>query len=144
MNPQNNYPKMMEILYILGQLVAEDKVSTMPADDVIAVTEIMPEWKEGQHNADSVVQYDGQPWRCLQDHDSTGNPTWCPGTAPSLWGPCHAVTAARALPWVAPTGAHDCYNSGEYMVWTDGVIYLCNADATVYSPEQYPDGWEKQ
>ena len=141
MNPQSNYPKMMEMLYILGQLLAEDKASTMPADDVIAVTEIMPEWKEGAHNADSVVQYNGQPWRCLQTHDSTGNATWCPGVAPSLWGAYHATSADRALPWVAPTGAHDCYNNGEFMVWTDGAIYQSLIDGNVYSPEAYPAGW---
>ena len=137
----NNYPKMMEMLYILGQLVAEDKASAMPVDDLIAVTEIMPEWKEGQHKADSVVQHDGQPWRCLQSHDSTGNPTWCPGVAPSLWANYHATTAARALPWVAPTGAHDAYNKGEYMIWTDGLIYCSAIDGNVFSPNENGSGW---
>ena len=141
MNPQNNYPKMMEMLYILGQLVAQDKATAMPADDVIAVTEIMPQWKEGTHTAGSVVQHSGQPWRCLQDHDSTGNPMWCPGTAPSLWGAYHAASAVRALPWTAPTGAHDCYNKGEFMVWTDGGIYQSNIDGNVHSPEEDPSGW---
>ena len=143
MNVQSNYPKMMEMLYILGQLVAEDKAAAMPADDVIAVAEIMPEWKEGQHKADSVVRHDGQPWRCLQTHDSTGNPTWCPGVAPSLWANYHATSADRALPYVAPTGAHDAYNMGEYMVWTDSVVYQSNMDGNVLTPEQNPSGWTK-
>ena len=34
------------------------------------------------------------------------------------------------------------YKAGEYAIWTDGLIYLCNED-TNFSPEEYPQAWEK-
>lgn len=150
-----DYPATLRLLNDVGRILATASASTMAADDVITISAIFPEWAEGKHTAGSVVQYDAQhdaqpnaqpnmqPWRCLQDHDSTGNPAWRPGVAPSLWGPYHATTAARALPWQAPTGAHDCYNTGEYMVWTDGMTYLCNTDGTVYGPDVLPAAWAK-
>ena len=45
------------------------------------------------------------------------------------------------MPWVAPTGAHDMYLTGDYMVWTDGTVYLCKEN-TAYSPEDYAAAWE--
>lgn len=133
--------KTLEDLVRMVRILASEKAPGMAADDVIGVAGILPPWKEGSHTTGTVVQHDGQPWRCLLDHDSTGIPNWCPGVAPSLWGAYHATSAARALPYQAPTGAHDAFNSGEYMVWTDGVTYLCNDDATVYGPDVLPGSW---
>lgn len=133
--------KTLEDLVRMVRILATEKAPDMAADDVIGVAAVLPPWKEGSHTAGNVVQHNGQPWRCLQDHDSTGNADWCPGKAPSLWGAYHARSAARALPWQAPTGAHDTYNKGEYMVWSDGVTYLCNTDATVYGPDVLPAAW---
>ena len=126
----------------VASMMAKEKASTMEDNDVIGIAAILPIWKEGAYTAESVVQYEGQPWRCLQAHDSTGNPDWKPGVAPSLWGAYHATTMDRALPWTAPTGAHDTYNIGEYMIWTDGCIYLCKTDATVHAPDVLPAAWE--
>lgn len=133
--------KTMEDLVRMVRILADQHAPTMEADDVIGVSAVLTPWKEGKHTAGAVVQHDGQPWRCLQDHDSTGNATWCPGIAPSLWGAYHATSAARALPYQAPTGAHDAYNEGEYMIWTDSKTYLCNADATVHDPGVLPTAW---
>ena len=46
-----------------------------------------------------------------------------------------------AQAWEAPTGAHDMYKDGEYMIWTDGTIKKCLRD-TNFSPEEYPADWE--
>ena len=137
-----NSLKQLAALVRIASMMAKEKAPTMAANDVIGVAAILPIWKEGAHTAGSVVQYDGQPWRCLQAHDSTGNPDWKPGAAHSLWGAYHATTKTHALPWVAPTGAHDAYNSGEYMIWTDGCVYLCNMNATVHTPDVLPTAWE--
>lgn len=135
--------KTLEDLVRMVRILATDKAPAMAADDVIGVAAVLPPWKEGKHTTGNVVQHAGQPWRCLQDHDSTGNATWCPGVAPSLWGPYHATSAARALPWQTPTGAHDCYNKGEYMVWSDGATCLCNTNGTVHGPDVLPAAWAK-
>lgn len=59
----------------------------------------------------------------------------------TLWKPWHSRKAEYALPWEAPTGAHDMYHAGEYMIWTDGTIKKCIQD-TNFSPEEYAQAWE--
>lgn len=84
----------------------------------------------------------GYPRECILAHDSTVNTDWTIQTA-SLWKPYHSRKKEYALPWEQPTGAHDIYKAGEYMIWTDFGIYRCLAD-TNFSPADYPAGWEKE
>ena len=45
--------------------------------------------------------------------------------------------------WVQPTGAHDCYNTGDKVTY-NGQHYVSKLDGNVWSPEAYPQGWEAQ
>ena len=130
---------------VTRMLIARE-INTLPMDTTLTLRcrDFFPGWAQGGYTAGYTVQHGGNLWKCLQDHDRTGNPAWCPGSAPSLWGAWHARSAALALPWVAPTGAHDAYQAGEFMVWTDGAIYKCLADATVWGPDVVPGAWEVQ
>ena len=101
------------------------------------------EWKEGAYVVGDVRMHRGAPYKCVQAHDSTGNAGWSPDAAPALWMQYHGTTRESARAWVAPSGAHDMYMAGEYMIWTDGKIYRCIAD-TVYSPGAYSRAWEAQ
>ena len=92
--------------------------------------------------AGDVRTYAGQPWKCAQAHTHRGEPGWEPGTAASLWANYHAMDAAHALPWITPTGAHDAYQTGEWMIWTDGNTYRCTQNATVWGPDELPSAWE--
>lgn len=83
----------------------------------------------------------GYPRECMTAHDSTVNTDWTIQTA-SIWKPYHSRKKEYALPWEQPTGAHDMYKTGEYMVWTDFEVYRCKMD-TNFSPEEYADAWEK-
>ena len=89
----------------------------------------------------TIAMYNGCPWRCCQAHNSAGNPSWAPGVTPALWAPYHATDAAHALPWISPTGAQDAYQTGEYMIFTDGKKYRCTTANTVHSPETYAQSW---
>lgn len=115
---------------------------TAAPDDVIADAALLRPWTPGDYAAGDVRVQDGYPYKCCQAHDSTDNPDWDPATNRALWVPYHATTAKWALPYAAPTGAHDAYQDGEYMVWTDGQIYRCNTDNTVWGPDTLPDVWE--
>ena len=115
---------------------------TAAPDDVIADAALLQQWAPGNYTAGDVRVQDGYPYKCCQAHDSTDNPGWDPATNRALWVPYHATTAKWALPYAAPTGAHDAYQGGEYMVWTDGQIYRCNTDNTVWGPDTLPDVWE--
>ena len=82
----------------------------------------------------------GYPKECMTAYDGTVQQGWTIDTA-TLWKPWHSRKAEYALPWEAPTGAHDMYKAGEYMIWTDGNIYKCVQD-TNFSPSEYAQAWE--
>lgn len=44
--------------------------------------------------------------------------------------------------YVQPTGAHDAYNEGDKITF-EGEKYTCKMNGCVWSPKDYPDGWEK-
>ena len=115
---------------------------TAAPDDVIADAALLRPWTPGDYAAGDVRVQDGYPYKCCQAHDSTDNPDWDPATNRALWVPYHATTAKWALPYVAPSGAHDAYQTGEYMIWSDGQIYRCNTDNTVWEPDTLPGAWE--
>lgn len=112
-------------------------------DSMIRLMDMVRPWAPGPHAYNEVRKHQGKLYRCEQAHDSTGNPAWSPDQAPALWPPYHGRTAETALPWQKPTGAHDMYKAGEYMTWTDGIVYACLAN-TDFSPEEYPSAWQAQ
>lgn len=116
---------------------------SMTPDEVIQNRVLCKSWEKGSHTVGEVYEVDGQVWQCIQSHDNEVYPDIVPGNA--AWGtfhkPYHGTTAETAMPWVQPTGAHDMYLTGEYMIWTDGLIHKC-LSSTAYSPEEYGGAWE--
>lgn len=128
---------MMAARQAREKAVSED----VTANEVISMTALLKAWQEGVYAAGDVVVENDYPYKCIQAHDSTGNPTWNPQANPALFSPYHATAKEYALPWRAPTHAGDAYNAGEYMIW-EGQIYECLTDATVYDPEVLPSAWQ--
>ena len=125
--------------------IKRDAIAAAPtaaADDVIADAALLQPWTPGNYAAGDVRVQNSYPYKCCQAHDSSNNPDWDPVTQRALWAPYHATTAKWALPYVAPSGAHDAYQTGEYMIWSDGQTYRCNTDDTVWGPDTLPDVWE--
>lgn len=81
----------------------------------------------------------GYPKECMTAYDGTVQQGWTIDNR-TLWKPWHSRKKEYALPYEAPTGAHDMYKTGEYMIWTDGYTYLCKED-TNFNPEDYPQAW---
>lgn len=118
------------------------RIADAPAEINANMAAIRP-WKPGAYEANKDVRmYDGIPYKCVQAHDSTVNDDWNPAVTPALWIQYHGTTQDTARPWIAPTGAHDMYKQGEYMIWTDGALYRCEGD-TVFSPGDYAQAWTK-
>ena len=97
-------------------------------------------WTPGAYVVGDVRLFEGNPYKCVQAHDSTDNPAWNPAETPALWMQYHGTTKETARPYIAPTGAHDMYLTGEWMIWTDGLAYRCVLD-TSYSPAEYAAAW---
>lgn len=110
----------------------------------IACMAFFEPWTPGQYSVGDIRTNPetGYPRECILAHDSRVNPDWTITTA-TLWKPYHSRKKEYALPWEAPTGAHDMYKAGEYMVWTDYSIYKCLND-TSFNPVDYPYAWEKE
>lgn len=113
---------------------AEDKTLA------IATSNYFEEWEQGVYQAGDIRTSKGKPYECIMTHDSTNNPTWDISVR-TLWKPYHSRKKEFALPYEAPTGSHDMYKSGEYMIWTDGKTYHCKSD-TNYNPVEYAMAWE--
>ncbi len=64
-----------------------------------------------------------------------------PDHAPTLWVKIQYKDGARVIPDVIT--AAEAFALDE-LGWWDGAIYKSLMAANVYTPEQYPDGWELQ
>ena len=52
------------------------------------------------------------------------------------------VTTDEYPEYVQPTGAHDCYNTGDKISF-NGKKYVCKINGCVWDPDTYPAGWEE-
>lgn len=95
-----------------------------------------------QHEVGEVATHSetGYPYECMTSYDGSVQQDWTIDNR-TLWKPWHSREKEYALPWEAPTGAHDMYKTGEYMIWTNGNTYKCIQD-TNFSPEEYAQAWE--
>ena len=121
---------------------------SLSADDTITVAALYDDWSEGSYQVGDIrlAWYGGahQLWKCRQAHDTATYPDITPdGTAwRTFWIPFHGTSPETAQDWIAPSGAHDQYEAGEYMKW-NGQTYKC-LSVTVYTPEEYAQAWEVQ
>ena len=95
-----------------------------------------------QHEVGEVATHPetGYPYECMTAYDGTVQQDWTIDNR-TLWKPWHSRKKEYALPWEQPTGAHDMYHAGEYMIWTDGTVKKCVQD-TNFSPDDWPQSWE--
>lgn len=107
---------------------------------VNAIAGIIRQWRTGAYSVGDVRMYDGIPYKCVQEHDSTVNETWNPAASPALWMQYHGTSKETARAWIVPTGAQDMYLTGEWMVFSDGKTYECLSD-TSFSPTDYAQAW---
>ena len=81
---------------------------------------------------------DPQLYKVVQAHTSQSD--WTPDITPALFTAI-GLTETGYTVWSKPTGAHDAYNKGDIVSYND-VLYKSLIDGNVYSPDEYPAGWE--
>ena len=134
-------PEEKQYLYKIRAIL--DKYYPFIINDTTAINgavEGMRDWAPASYSVNDVVKYNDIPYKCVQAHDSTNNTTWTPPSVPALWMEYHGTSKETARNWIAPTGAHDMYKQGEWMIFTDGKYYECLND-TAYSPTDYSSAW---
>ncbi len=112
---------------------------SLPDEDALQAVELFPQWVVGHAYAvDERLQYHGVLYRVVQAH--TAQADWTPDMTPALF----VVVSLDEWPeFVQPTGAHDAYNKGDKVTF-EGKHYISLIDGTVFSPAEYPAGWQEQ
>ncbi len=81
---------------------------------------------------DWTVEHDGKMWVSLVAAN-----VWMPGE--SGWR--EKLEDGGVPQFVQPTGQHDAYQTGEHVMFA-GAEYVSTIDNNVWSPADYPQGWE--
>lgn len=115
-------------------------LKTASDEDAYVMRYLYDEWSgDGvEYKADDRLMYNDIFYKVLQDHTSQSD--WTPDTATSLY--VEIADPSNEYPeFKQPTGAHDAYAKGDKVTF-EGSHYISLMDANVYSPTDYPAGWQ--
>lgn len=97
------------------------------------------EWKTGvNYKANTLLQYEGLLYRVLQEH--TSQVDWTPDKTPALYKVL-AINENGIMEWARPISSVDAYMIGDECMF-NGVHKRSTIDNNVWSPDEYPAGWE--
>lgn len=100
--------------------------------------EMFPKWAPGLHVlVGKRYKYGGKLYRVIQEHDTQA--TWSPDVASSLFA---EVSVEEWPEWVRPISTETAYNTGDKVTF-EGGHYVCQMDGCVWSPSEYPAGWQE-
>lgn len=118
---------------------------TLTENEALEIATVYPAYEVGKlYKANEFISYgvndvgDPQLYKVVQAH--TSREDWKPDITPALYTPI-GLTEEGYPVWSQPTGAHDAYNIGDIVDY-NGTLYKSLIDGNVYSPEEYPAGWE--
>ena len=119
--------------------------ATLPDEQALEVATVYPKYAEGRaYKTGEYFTYgennvgDPQLYKVVKDHTSQAD--WKPSENPSLYEPIGLNSEGYPV-WSKPSGAHDAYNAGDIVDY-NGTLYKSLIDGNVYSPDEYPAGWE--
>ena len=136
----------LEKLRAVGAMVARqarEKAAADPeaANDIIDMSPLLKPWSQGKWDTLAVCVHESLPYWCVIGHDSTDVPNWSPADDTALWALYHGRDSAHALPFKAE--GHNPYHKGHWAIY-EGERYVSTKENNVWSPDDYPDGWEKE
>lgn len=112
---------------------------------MLEIASVYPAYQVGKaYKTKEVFRYgenavgDAQLYQVLQDHTSAEE--WTPDAIPSLYKAI-GITESGYPEWVQPLGGSDAYNTGDIVSY-NGTLYKSTIDGNVWSPVDYPQGWE--
>lgn len=121
----------------------EDLAVNLDDEQALESVELFPAWKaEVAYAIDDRVRYDGVLYKVLQAHTSQAD--WAPDTAVSLYARV-LIPDPQTIPvWEQPS-AENAYMTGDkvYYPTAEDDIYESTIDNNVWSPADYPAGWDK-
>ncbi len=118
----------------------ENLLRTATDDEALEMRVLYPDFAAGvEYKTGDRINYGGHFYKVLQDHTSAVE--WIPPAAASLYAQI-ADPAAEWPEYEQPTGAYDTYEKGDKVTYK-GFHYISKMNANAFSPDAYPDGWEK-
>ena len=120
----------------------EKASASLSDEDAINCVELFKPWAVGVWlKKDERIRYGTDLYRVEQPH--TTQVDWLPPDYPALY--TKVAAPGQILPWRRPTGAQDVYMEGDKVYYPDvgDPVYQSNHDYNAYSPEEYPDWWDK-
>lgn len=140
----NKKQKALELRKALQLFLATLDVDA-ESEKILSVPSVFPKYEVGKkYRAKEVFQYgensvgDAQLYMVLQEHTSAEE--WTPDTATSLYKKI-GVSEEGIPDWAQPLGSSDAYMKGDIVMYK-GIKYRSTIDNNVWSPEEYPNGWE--
>lgn len=119
--------------------------ATLPEDSAIEVATLYPAYKVGRaYAAGEIIRKgtntagDPQLYKVVQAHTSQAD--WDPANTPTLYTPLGLSEIGYPV-WSRPSGTHDAYNKGD-IVDFNGALCRSAIDGNIWSPDEYPGGWE--
>ena len=120
--------------------------ATLTDEDAMEIATVYDPWAVGRaYKADEYLVYgtngvgDPQLYKVVQAHTSQAD--WLPDQTPALYTPIGLDPQGYPI-WSRPTGAHDAYNIGDIVDY-NGTLYQSTIDGNIWSPEEYPQGWDE-
>lgn len=126
----------------LNEMLAQELAKDADNKTIVEIAVMFPYYQQDEVHKVGDIRRDpatDQPKRCVVEYDGNVQRAWTINDG-TLWYAYHGISKDTAYPYVAPSGAHDQYLKGEYMTFTDGLIYEA-VNNTVYSPETNPSDW---
>ena len=118
---------------------------TLTNEEAMEIATLYPPYEVGKnYTAGVFITYgrnevgDPQLYKVVQSH--TSQEDWRPDQTPALYEPIGLTTQGYPI-WSKSSGAHDSYNTGDIVDY-NGTLYKSLINGNVYSPDEYPAGWE--
>lgn len=113
---------------------------------MMEIADVYPKWSgdSKSYKVGDIVSYgtnsygETQLYTVLQAHVSQSN--WTPDTVASLYKAVGFNDSGVSI-WTKPLGATDAYDTGDIVDY-NGTLYKSVIDGNVWSPDEYPAGWE--
>lgn len=115
-------------------------IQSMTDEEAITSQVLFPNWQSGKSYAlNERVRYDGKLYKALQAHTSQDD--WTPDVAASLFACLLTDEEGGTIQeWVQPDSTNG-YSAGDKVTY-NGAIYTSLIDNNVWSPADYPAGWQ--
>ena len=115
-------------------------IQTMKDKEAVSVIVLFPVWQSGkEYKVNDRVKYNNKLYKVLQAHTSQND--WTPDVATSLFACLLIDEEGSAIQeWVQPDSTNG-YSAGDQVIY-NGVIYASLIDNNVWSPDDYPAGWQ--